>query len=293
MRCCTRGEGRLVQGLVRSARSSRLPLLAGSRWYASTEYTSPGSTGFHIPYRTPRRARRKHLVQLVQIVHFSNQNAHLQSREPSLRQASRRGLKQGPNRSGAVDGALPVEIHLSSRGMWGECNQAQRRYEPAHRVRAGSYQRNQVECSFQEVWYELPPKPTARARRGVVPLVLCTPQSRETHPGHTRERGLKSRSEAVRSGVGRFLGLDAPLPRPSPAAHCRDPPQFPGVWGELNPTQRSLQAGLSSRGPGGPASSSLPFGPITIRWTSQPASRSRESPDAAKKGSFWQGLLLL
>ena len=64
------------------------------------------------------------------------------------------------------------------------------------------------------------------------------PQSREPNPGHIRERWLKSRSEAVRSGVGRFLGLDAPLPRPSPAAHCRDPPQLPGVWGELNPTQR-------------------------------------------------------
>jgi hypothetical protein len=44
-----RGEGGIVQRLVRSARSSRLPLLAGSRWYASTEHTSPGSTGFHIP----------------------------------------------------------------------------------------------------------------------------------------------------------------------------------------------------------------------------------------------------
>jgi hypothetical protein len=104
----------------------------------------------------------------------------------------------------------------------------------------GSYQRSQVECRFQEAWYEIPPKPMARARahRGVVPIVLRTPESRETNPGHIRERWLKSRSEAVRSGVGRFLGLDAPLPRPSPAAHCPGPPQFPGVWGELNPTQR-------------------------------------------------------
>jgi hypothetical protein len=127
--------------------------------------------------------------------------------------------------------------------------------------------KSQVECRFQEAWYDLPPKPKthARARRGVVPLVTSYPQSREPNPGHTPERWLKSRSEAVRSGVGRFLGLDAPLPRPSPAAHCRDPPQFLGVWGELNPVPRSPPAGLSFTGPGGPASSSRPFGPITIR----------------------------
>jgi hypothetical protein len=40
-------------GIVQTARSSKLPLLAGPRWYASTEHTSPGSTGFHISYRTP------------------------------------------------------------------------------------------------------------------------------------------------------------------------------------------------------------------------------------------------
>jgi hypothetical protein len=91
------------------------------------------------------------------------------------------------------------------------------------------------------------------------------PQSCEPNPGHTRERWLKSRSEAVRTGVGRFLGLNAPLSRPSPAVHCPSPPPFPGVWGEYNQAPRSPPAGLSSRGPGGPASSSRPFGPITIR----------------------------
>ena len=66
-----------------------------------------------------------------------------------------------------------------------ELNQAQRWYDPAHRVRAGSYQRNQVECHFQEVWYELPPKPTARARRGSYRSYCVPPEPRaqpRTHP---------------------------------------------------------------------------------------------------------------
>jgi hypothetical protein len=69
-------------------------------------------------------------------------------------------------------------------GEGGELNQAQRWYDPAHRVRAGSYQRNQLECHFQEVWYELLPKPIsrARARRGVVPIVLRTPPEPRAQP---------------------------------------------------------------------------------------------------------------
>ena len=136
---------------------------------------------------TEPRDAREHLVQIVQIVQTVQKCVRRTSRVASraLDKPLRGRSNPSPERSGAVDGTLPVEVHLPSGG--GECNQARRRYEPAHRVRAGSYQRSQLEYHFREAWYDLPPKPTTRARahRGVVPLVLRNPQSRKPNPGHT------------------------------------------------------------------------------------------------------------
>jgi hypothetical protein len=160
----------------------------------------------YTPYRTLRRARR----HLVQIVHLVQKCVRRTSSVASSAQDTpvAGGSNPGPKRLGPADGALPVEVHLRS---WGK----ERDQSGAEVVRPGSYPVSRV-VPKKPSRMLLPgglvrtlPKPETRARahRGVVPLVLCTPQSREPNPGHTPERWLKSRSEAVRSGVGRFLAL--------------------------------------------------------------------------------------
>src|SRR5437773_1994552 len=84
---------------------------------------------------------------------------------------------------------------------------ARRRYEP---------RLAQKEPSKMPLSGGLVRSPTeAREARALEPRTDRTdrtayPQSREPNPGYTRERWLKSKSEAVRTGVGCFLGLDAP-----------------------------------------------------------------------------------
>jgi hypothetical protein len=137
--------------------------------------------------------------------------AHLQRHALNPRHASGRWLNPGPKRSGPADGALPVEVHLRSRGR----GKAQ---SGAEVVRPGSYPVSRVvpkKPSRMPLPGGLVRSPTeARDARAKAPRTARTayPQSREPNPGHTRERGLKSRSDAVRTGVGHFLSLDAPLP---------------------------------------------------------------------------------
>jgi hypothetical protein len=183
----------------------------------------------YAPYRTPRRARR-HLVQIVHLVHLVHLVQKCVRRTSSVASSAqdtpvRGGSNPGPKRSGPADGALPVEVHLRS---WGRGAQSS-----AEVVRPSSYP---VSRFVPKKPSRIPPsgglvrtlpKPETRARA----LAPRTDRTDRTDLPRTPRAGrwLKSRSEAVRNGVGRFFGLDAPLPRPSPAAHCPDPPPFPGV----------------------------------------------------------------
>jgi hypothetical protein len=188
---------------------------------------------------TEPQAAREHLVQIVPIVHLVQKCVRRTSSVARSTQDTPRagGSNPGPKRSGPIDGALPVEVHLSS---WGRG----RARLGAEAVRIGSQSTSRLvpkKPSRMPLLGDLVRSPTepqdARAHRGVVPLVLRTPRAASPTQDTPVRGGLKSRSEAVRTGVGRFLGLDAPLPSPSPTTHCRDPPQFPGgVWGELNST---------------------------------------------------------
>jgi hypothetical protein len=99
----------------------------------------------------------------------------------------RGGSNPSPKRSGPADSALPVEIHLSSRG-WGE--RATRRrggtsrltgYEPGRTKEAkwNATSRRLGTSSHRSPW---------RVRVGGRTARTAYPQSREPNPGHTRER---------------------------------------------------------------------------------------------------------
>jgi hypothetical protein len=178
----------------------------------------------YAPYRTPRRARR-HLVQIVQIVHLVQECVRCTSSVASSAQDTpvAGGSNPGPKRSGPADGALPVEVHLRS---WGKG----RAQSGAEVVRSGSYPvsrfvpKKPSRMPLPGGLVRTPPKPETRARWDLVPIVPIVQIYRvPLEPeGGFQVRGGQERCRAL-------LGLDAPLPRPSPAVHCRDPPQFPGV----------------------------------------------------------------
>jgi hypothetical protein len=181
------GGGRLVQRLVRSARSSRLPLGAGSRWCASTKYTSPGSTGFHIPYRTPRRARRKHLVQLVQLVHFNIKMRTSRVASPAQDKPEEGGLSKV--RTGQE--RLMALFLSRSTSVPGGCG------ERATRRRGGTNRLTGYEPARTKKPSRMPlpgglvRSPTEpRNAREMEPRTARTayPQSREPNLGHIRER---------------------------------------------------------------------------------------------------------
>ena len=127
--------------------------------------------------------------------------------------------------------------------------------------------KSQVERCFQEAWYEIPPKPMARARahRGVVPLVLCISPRAVSPTQDTPVRGAQIQVRGGQDQCRALFGPRCPAPQAFPRGTLSRSTSVPGGGGECNPAPRSPPAGLSSRGPGGPASSSRPFGPITIR----------------------------
>jgi hypothetical protein len=111
-------------------------------------------------HRSLRRARWS-LVQIVQIVRIVRIVLRTpRAASPTQDTPVRGGSNPGPKRSGAVDGALPVEVHLRS---WGRGAQS-----GAEVVRPGSYPVSRV----------VPKKPSRMPPSGGLVRTLPKPKTR-------------------------------------------------------------------------------------------------------------------
>ena len=144
---------------------------------------------------------------------------------------------------------------------------------------------------LEEAWYELPPNPKARARAlGPSYRSYCvTPRAASPTQDTPVREGAQIQVPGGQDRCRALFGPRCPAPEAFPRGTLPRSTSVPGGVGRVQPSAEVATAGLSFRSPGRPASSSRPFGPITIRWTSQPESRSRGLPRLCQKGAFLAG----